>query len=73
MSESFYGGTMSSRQVLKSRRIVDYDAPQSIMLSPRFETTLSLAFTAELANYVNQKKARLFAYFLLIFFLSRKS
>ncbi|MFT5886047.1 MAG: serine protease [Arcticibacterium sp.] len=51
--QNFYGGTVSSNQVLKSSSIVDYRAPQSILLSPGFETILSSVFTAEIANCPN--------------------
>jgi serine protease len=51
--QNFNGSNISSTQILKSNSIVDYAAPQSILLNPGFESKLSSVFRAEIGSCPN--------------------
>ncbi len=51
--QNYFGSTISSSQVINSNSQVDYAAPQSILLSPGFESKTSTVFKAEIGNCSN--------------------
>ncbi|SOE23353.1 Serine protease, subtilisin family [Spirosomataceae bacterium TFI 002] len=52
-NQDYYGQSISSSQLINGPSIIDYRAPQSILLQAGFETTSSAVFSAQIGDCVN--------------------